>query len=228
MVYNQDTLKSMVGQPVLVISPHGLDEVLGCGGTITRHAEAGDRVDVLVLFGDGGGMDVQRRIAAPQAAAILGATAPYFVGLPENLGDTLPLVDVVGAVERAVRDLAPRVVYVTHGGNLHIDHQTAFRATLTALRPVPGSPIRAIYGYEILSSTEWAPRGVGEGFRPNRFVDITAGLERKMQALECYAAEMRAPPHSRSMESVRVLAAHRGATVGVAAAEAFDVVREIA
>ncbi|MCH2105723.1 MAG: PIG-L family deacetylase, partial [Planctomycetes bacterium] len=34
---------------VLVIAPHADDEVLGCGGTLTRHIERGDEVEVLVL-----------------------------------------------------------------------------------------------------------------------------------------------------------------------------------
>lgn len=42
-----------VGQCVLVISPHGLDVALGCGGAMARHADAGDGVHPLVLFGDG-------------------------------------------------------------------------------------------------------------------------------------------------------------------------------
>jgi hypothetical protein len=38
---------------------------------------------------------------------------------------------------------------------------------------------------------------------------------------------MRAAPHSRSLEHVRALAVHRGMSVGVAAAEAFMVIRSI-
>ena len=31
----------------MVIGPQGLDEVLGCGGVMALHADAGDRVEVL-------------------------------------------------------------------------------------------------------------------------------------------------------------------------------------
>ena len=34
---------------VLVVAAHPDDEVLGCGGTIARHAEAGDQVQVLIV-----------------------------------------------------------------------------------------------------------------------------------------------------------------------------------
>lgn len=212
---------------VLVICPHAMDEALGCGGTMALHAEAGDRVATLVLFGDGSGMDGTRRVAAPAAAAVLGAAPPRFVGLPENRSDTLPLIEVIGAVERAVAELEPTIVYLPHGGNLNIDHQTAFRAAMTAIRPVPRHPVRAIYSYEVLSSTEWAPPTSGQPFLPIRFVDITRTLADKLRALDCYAAEIRPAPHSRSVEGARALAQHRGYCVGVEAAEAFGIVRQL-
>ena len=37
---------------VQVVAAHPDDEVLGCGGTIARHADAGDLVHVLILLPD--------------------------------------------------------------------------------------------------------------------------------------------------------------------------------
>ncbi len=217
-----------MSQTVLVVAPHGLDESLGCGGTIARHADDGDAVHTLVLFGDGTGRDAARRMNALAAAQILGANAPRFAGFPENRSDNIPFLEIVSAVERCVNDIKPQIVYVSHGGNLNIDHQTSFRATATALRPVPGSPVRAIYTYEILSSTDWAPPGFGDDFRPNHFVDISAQLERKLKSLEVYGDEMRPSPHARSLEAVRALAKIRGGTAGFVASEGFSVIRQIA
>lgn len=215
-----------MARSVLVIAPHGLDEALGCGGAIARHADEGDKVHVLVLFGDGSGRDAARRRNASKAAEILGASAPRFAGFPENRSDTIPLLELVGAVERCASELKPEIVYVSHGGNLNIDHQASFKAATTALRPVPGSSVRAIYSYEILSSTDWAPPGAVEPFVPNRFMEITAQLDRKLKSLEAYGDEMRPAPHARSIEGVRALAALRGGTAGFSVGEAFTVVRE--
>lgn len=49
----------------------------------------------------------------------------------------------------------------------------------------------------------------------------------KILVLERYGEEMRPFPHARSLESVTALARLRGASAGMAAAEAFDVVREL-
>lgn len=106
----------MSGAPVLVIAPHALDEVLGCGGVMALAADAGRKVYVLVLSGDGTGLDGKRRDAAGKAATLLGAEPPRFVGFPENKSDTVSLGDVVAVVEKTVQDLRPSTVYVSHGG----------------------------------------------------------------------------------------------------------------
>lgn len=217
----------MTDGPVLVIAPHALDEVLGCGGAMALAAAAGRKVHVLVLSGDGTGLDGQRREAAGKVAVLLSTEPPRFAGFPENKSDTVPLGEVVAVIEKTVQELRPSTVYVSHGGNLNIDHQTAFRATATALRPVPGGPVTEFLSYEIASSTDWAPAGFGEVFQPTCFVDIDGVLNRKLQALELYAFDMRPEPHARSIKALENLARTRGATVGVAAAEAFAVVRII-
>jgi LmbE family N-acetylglucosaminyl deacetylase len=211
----------------LVVAPHAMDEVLGCGGALLRLTAAGTAIRTLVLCGDGTGRDGPRRGAAMRAAAILGLEPPSFCGFAENRSDAIPLVELVGRIEAAVGEFRPDTVLVSHGGNLNVDHQNAWRATMTALRPVPRHPVRRIYGYEIVSSTDWAPPGWGEAFQPQMFVDIASGLDRKIEALAAYGDEMRPAPHARSPEAIRALAVTRGMSVGLPAAEAFTVVRQI-
>jgi len=57
-------------------------------------------------------------------------------------------------------------------------------------------------------------------------VDVAATLERKIEAMAAYAGEVRPFPHPRSPEALRALAAWRGASSGLRAAEAFALVRE--
>ena len=217
---------------VLVVAAHPDDETLGCGGTIAGHAAAGDTVQVLFLadgVGARGGHDAaaiaSRNRAAADAATTLGAEAPRSLGLPDNRLDTVPLLDIVKPIEALVAELAPAVVYTHHGGDLNIDHRIAHRAVLTACRPLPESPVRAIHAFEVPSSSEWAD--AGDPFVPARFVDIGETFATKMAALACYGDEMRAFPHPRSSEAIEALARWRGASAGLALAEAFAVVREV-
>ncbi len=54
-----------------------------------------------------------------------------------------------------------------------------------------------------------------------------ADMEKKIEAMACYCEEMRPRPHPRSEESLRAVAQRWGSVVGVGAAEAFQLVREI-
>jgi len=112
-------------------------------------------------------------------------------------------------------------------GDLNADHRLVNQAIMTAVRPTPGQAVAAVYGFETLSSTEWVFHSRGTSFRPNRFVGIERTLKLKLDALRAYQAEMRDFPHSRSYETVEMLAKLRGSAVGLAAAEAFTVLREV-
>jgi LmbE family N-acetylglucosaminyl deacetylase len=209
---------------VLVVAAHPDDELLGCGGTIARHAREGAKVHVLFMT-DGVGArgssvgEAARRKSAEAALKILGAEAPVFLNFPDNAMDGVVLLDIVKKVEETVARVKPTIVYAHHGGDLNVDHQATHRATMTACRPLPGSSVRAIYGFEVLSSTEWSLTP----FQPARFAGID--IELKLKALREYHQEMREAPHARSYEAVKALAVVRGASAGLPAAEAFSVLR---
>jgi LmbE family N-acetylglucosaminyl deacetylase len=223
-------------ETVLVAAAHPDDEVLGCGGTLARHAARGDRVHVL-FFADGTSSRladgvvnelIDRRVAEANAAAkIMKINPPQFLGLSDQRLDLLSLLDLTHALEVVMSEIAPTVVYTHHGSDLNLDHRLVYQAVLTACRPTPGAVLKSIYAFETLSSTEWGSSGTGPEFRPNRFVNISDHLDRKIEALAAYSSEVRAFPHPRSLEGARALATIRGTTIGVTAAEAFEIVREI-
>jgi len=218
---------------VLVVAAHADDEALGCGGTIARHLEEGDAVH-LVLMADGvcsrkdvSKEDLKRCVeASKRAQSILGASSSQSLELPDNLMDSVPLLEIVQKLEPILSGIQPSIIYTHHHGDLNVDHRLTHTAVMTACRPLPGSSVREIYGFEVLSSTEWATHQ-DSPFLPNYIVDITQQLRTKLYALEAYAEEMRKPPHSRSMDHAEVLAHHRGYSIGVDAAEAFEVYRII-
>ena len=218
---------------ILVVAAHADDEALGCGGTIARHVAGGDTVHV-VFLADGvssrqgaDSQELERRIAATeQARQVLGIETTTFLGLPDNRLDSLPLIEVIQPLEKVIRQISPQIIYTHHYGDLNVDHRITHQAVMTACRATPDSSVREIYAFEVMSSTEWSSVGLAP-FIPNLFVDISAYLAIKLQALEAYALEMRPAPHSRSTEHLNILARHRGHSVGVAAAEAFMVMRTI-
>ncbi len=161
-------------------------------------------------------------------AALADAGRPVHVLLlPDNRLDTVDLLDIVQRIEVSAGRVQPETVLTHHHADVNVDHTRTHEAVLAAFRPLPGVPWRELLLFEVPSSTEWRPGHGATAFAPNLFVDITATMERKKRALQAYADELRPFPHPRSLEGVEALATWRGATAGVARAEAFVLAREL-
>lgn len=209
---------------ILVVAAHPDDEVLGCGGAMARHALQGDDVSVLILGRGLGARGEAESLALSQlerdsriALAELGVSDVRYRDFPDNRFDTVPLLSVAQAVEEVKIELRPERVYTHAAQDLNVDHRVCFEAVMTAFRPQPGEACREILTFEVMSATHWR----AETFCPTVYMDISAVLERKMAALACYHSEMRAWPHARSVEAVRIQAQWRGSLVGLEAAECF-------
>ena len=221
---------------VLILAAHADDDILGCGGTMAKHSDQGDEVSVLFLTNGvgarGKGDSIPQNIdfrdqAAEKALAIVGAKLVDRLDFPDNAIDSLPRIKVIRAVENVININRPDVIYTHHGGDLNVDHRRALEAVMTACRPQPESSVSKIYSFEVASSTGWQGNTLFNPFVPNHYVEITEQLDRKMEALGAYEEEMRAFPHARSIEALQHMARWRGSQVGVAAAEAFVVERQI-
>lgn len=224
---------------VLVVAAHPDDEVLGCGGTIIRHAESGDHVHILIMAeGLTSRSDVRNAEAyaaelkelhgnSQKAASIMGAASVELLNFPDNRLDSVDLLDVVKAVEKRKAEVAPDIVYTHHAGDVNVDHKITHEAVVTACRPFLGETVRRILFFETVSSSEWQIQTAENAFRPDWYVNIEKYMERKMEALHCYDSEMREYPHSRSYEAVKILAKMRGFCVGCKGAEAFMLGRNI-
>ena len=229
-----------MSQNILVVAAHPDDEVLGCGGTIARHADHGDKVTILLAAegatsrGSQGNHNKYKREldslakSAQLSSDILGASELIHLDLPDNRLDSLDLLDIVKYIEDVSLKAQPDLVYVHHSGDLNIDHRILNQAVITAFRPLPGSRDITLLAYEVSSSTEWQPPSSSfSPFCPNWFIDITDQWERKLKALNIYQQEMRPWPHSRSVQSLEYLARLRGSQIGRQYAEAFCLLRNI-
>jgi LmbE family N-acetylglucosaminyl deacetylase len=194
---------------------HPDDEVLGCGGTLSKHAEAGDTVNIVILAERGMLKQMDR------AAETLVGENWHVAGrsFPDQAFETVPFTRIVEEAGAYDGD----VIYTHHPGDLNLDHALVARAVLTAFRPKPGERPRRIMACEVLSSTEWTFPQV---FQPSWFERLTLGqLEIKVAALKCYDTEIQDWPHPRSEGGVIYAANWRGQQCGAEYAEAFQLLR---
>jgi N-acetylglucosamine malate deacetylase 1 len=217
---------------IAVIAAHADDEVLGCGGTISKFIDEGHSVHIL-LMADGetsrSELDKssyefakeKRNTSAKKANKILSSSSLTVLEFPDNRMDGLDLLDVVKPIEKFIDEYKPEIIITHFAGDVNIDHQITNKAVITACRPQPGHCVKKLLFMEVASSTEWMPPSEKLNFNPNYFVDISKYIDKKVEALEAYNDEMRDFPHSRSIKSVKSLAVWRGSTVGVSAAESF-------
>jgi len=223
----------------LIIVAHPDDETLGCGGSMAKWTNEGHDVHVLIMAEGFTSRDRQRNRrsrteelsslaqSANHATKILGVKSINLLDYPDNRMDSVDFLDVVKSIEEVFEKLKPEVVVTNHIGDLNIDHRIVQQAVVTACRPQPGHTVKRILSCEVPSATEWQSPTDGRPFVPNWFEDISDMLELKIKALEAYKSEMREWPHARSIKALEHLARWRGSSVGVEAAEAFMLVREI-
>lgn len=210
---------------VLAVGAHPDDVELGAGASIAKHVAMGDEVSFLVMTRGAERPDypldrIREQVLA--AAEILGADV-RILGYEDQSLDMVPLTALARHIEYEIGQVAPERVYTHSAGDLNLDHQITARAVATACRPLPGCTVRSVHAFEVPSSSEW-----GTGFYPTLFRDVHGWpMQKKLDALECYAGEMRQFPHPRSREGILALATLRGAAAGVNMAEAFEVIREI-
>tara|TARA_R110002050_G_scaffold270114_2_gene413075 strand:+ start:26008 stop:26685 length:678 start_codon:yes stop_codon:yes gene_type:complete len=220
---------------VLVVAPHCDDEVLGCGGVIKKRAEAGDEVYVLMITnGHIGAPELfkaedtaQNRVEAQRANSLLGVKNVIFFDFPAPRLDSIPSYKLSIAISKVIKENKIEIMYIPHRGDIHRDHFVTFECSLVAARPINNCTVKTIYSYETLSETEWAMPFQNEAFIPTVFEDITEQIDDKINSFSKYEGQVKAFPHSRSIESIKALAMHRGATVGCNYAEAFMLIREI-
>lgn len=214
---------------ILTVCAHPDDETLGLGGTLKMHAQKGDAI-FLLCFSDGQfdrdnsekGVNERER-QAKKACSILGISDYEFLRYPDQKLDSIPLTDLVKAIERIIDKFRPNILYTHFWGDMNQDHRRVFEASLIAAKPAPKSIINQFICYETPSSTEWG----NEKFSPNFFVDISDTLDKKIDALEQYKNEIEEYPHPRSQEAIKNRSSYWGTVVGKKYAEAFIIFRKI-
>jgi LmbE family N-acetylglucosaminyl deacetylase len=214
---------------VMVIQAHPDDAEFLCAGTVARLVESGYRVQyVLATSGDKGSdnpdatpeeLATTREREQLDAARILGVSEVTFLRHSDGeLEVSLPFRAELAAVIRAGR---PDVVFTFDPWQryqVHPDHRavgtTALDAVAAARDPMyfpeqirEGLAAQRVHNVYFFATDE-----------PNYYVDITATIERKLEALRAHGSQFK----GRNIEEfIKARARTAGASIGVEFAEAF-------
>ena len=210
---------------ILIIAAHPDDEILGCGGTISKLK---DTNDINVLFMTDGvsarGKNkkeiIKRKKACINLFKYLNLPKPIFFNFPDNGMDKIPLLKIIQKIEGKIKIYKPDTIFTHFSHCLNIDHRLTYEAVITACRPINKLSVKKILSFEIPSSTDWA-LFKGKNFQPNYYIDISRHLKKKIDLIKFYKQELRNYPHSRSIKSIISLANVRGVSCGVKHAEGF-------
>jgi LmbE family N-acetylglucosaminyl deacetylase len=193
-------IDTFAARRVLVLAPHMDDEVIGCGGALHLHVQAGAPVTVVFLT-DGSRSDpalnngdlspsareqarraltASRKDESRRACAHLGVHDLVFLDAPDGGMAVTP--DLVSAVSDLLTRLRPDVVYVPSALDTHPDHWAANRLFAAALehRQDWRAGDADVRQYEA-----WTPLLV------NALADITKVFEVKLAALREFASQNR-------------------------------------
>ncbi len=218
----------------LLVVAHPDDEVLGAGASIWKWTHGGDVVDVCIMCSE-----AKARAFRPEdkeldddthaALSFLGVSHEYEGKFPNIEMNTVPHLQLVQHIEKAIQESEPDIVITHHPSDTNNDHlQTSMaceEAVRLAQRRPEVKPLREVWYMEVPSCTEWAVNSSIGQFRPNCYVEVgSEGVQAKIKALSMYRGVMRPYPHPRSEAYITGLAAYRGSQFQLNYAEAFEVV----
>jgi len=222
---------------IMLIAAHPDDELLGCGGTLLYFKDMGYEIKI-VFLSDGESSRLKkkdkkkilikkREQEAIKISKICNFIKPSFARFSDNQLDQISLLKIIKFIEKEILKFKPSIIFTHNENDLNIDHKTVFDAVVTATRPSTQTFVNSIYCFETPSSTENNFSTLKVKFNPNLFFDITKFINKKLELLKNYKNEIRKYPHSRSLQSVKVLAKYRGTQIGTKYAEAFFLLRQL-
>ena len=215
---------------ILILSPHADDEILGCGGLISKFSKLNYEINVLIMTNaNKGAPEIFKskeikmlRKEAKIANNFIGSKRLFFENLPAINLNNYPVYKISMIINKYIKDINPEIILIPSANDIHDDHKIIFKAAKVSMRPNKKSNLKKILSYEVLSETEWNEDG--KSFNPNYFVCLTkSDINNKVKAFLKYKSQVKKFPHPRSKEAILSLSRVRGSQVFTEYAEAFRV-----
>ena len=223
---------------VLVIAAHPDDDILGCGGTLSKIRSGGSEVRVVFIaegttcrftdcvITEEAKTEIKKRESyAVSALEVLGIQDVSFYNLPCGRLDQYPIIEINKIIESEIAGFKPDTILTHSSVDANSDHRKVHESVIMATRPGALNYIKRILCFEVLSSSEWK---FTESFSPNYFVSISSeDANKKIKAMQKYESEISDFPFPRSVDGIMTLLKMRGMQSNSGFSEAFEVLRII-
>lgn len=188
---------------IIVFAPHPDDELIGCGGSLAKHASKGNRIIVVYMtsgessktFTNKKGLAKIREMEATKGAKIIGFADKQYMREPD--GGLKFDGRVVNNILDIIKKEKPDVAYLPYK-NGHKDHRTTNKIVLEALSRY-NKKVKVL-AYEVFIPIQ--------GF--NHVENITEFMTKKIEAIRQHQSQRFTIPDQRT----RLLARFRGLTTG--------------
>jgi LmbE family N-acetylglucosaminyl deacetylase len=164
---------------ILAIGAHPDDVELGCFGTLTKFANKGHEIHILVCSngeaGLGGVEEIHNRVdEAKKSAALINAKIHF-----GNLQDTKITdgIETIKLIEQHIKNIDPEILFFNHKEDIHQDHRHLANAVISATRFTP----HQIYMYESPSTSKL--------FEPTIYFDVTDTFDVKIRAVRIHQSQ---------------------------------------
>jgi len=171
---------------IMAVMAHPDDAEIWCGGTLVRHTENGDEVQICSMTYEAGSI---RGKEAREGAKLIGCGLE-FLGLEDTA-----VRDTDAAAERlqkVIEAFQPDTIITHWFDDMHPDHEATFHLLRRALvKFFLGSSRDGFEGFPwVFCCDTYNSLGLHGPFKPNRFVDVTHAWEKKSASIMAHKSQI--------------------------------------
>ena len=120
-----------MNKKILILSPHADDEILGCGGFISKYSRLNYNITVIILTNASlGAPDIysSKEIEKIRKEAILsnnliGTKKLFFENLPALNLSSFPIYKITNILDKYILKIDPEIVLIPSPNDIHEDHK---------------------------------------------------------------------------------------------------------
>jgi len=225
-------------EKVLIVVAHPDDEVLGCGGYLSKYKNIKDFK--IIFIGEGTSCRfskdklnhkikseiMKRQKQSVQSLKFLLLKNYEYLNLPCGRFDSIDIIEINKIIENEIIKFKPNIILTHSSDDCNNDHRIVNRSVMMATRPMETNKfLKSIITFEVISSTEW---NFDNHFCPNYFENLTdKNVKDKIKAFYFYKSEIQTKQMPRTDDGIRTLAKYRGKIISSKYAEAYQIIRTI-